>query len=71
MRSDLKAKKYEVEAEVEFEEAETEEEIEEIFLKNEQMANELEGAEVVEAKAAVRQSKLDMTVEGASYQRRI
>jgi len=67
----LKAKKYEEEADKEFEEAETEEEIEEIFMRNQLLANELEGEEVVEAKAEARRSKLDMTAKGDEYKGKI
>lgn len=67
----MTAKKYEVEADKEFEEAETEEEIEEIFLKNERLANELEGAEVVEISTAALKSKLDMADEETEYKGRI
>jgi hypothetical protein len=71
MRSDLKAKSREVAAEQEFEEAETEEEIEEIYQRNELLANELEGAEVVEAKASARASKLDMSAKEEEYKGKI
>jgi len=67
----LKAKSREVEAEKEFEEAETEEEIVAIYQKNELLANELEGAEVVKAKASARASKLDMSAKEAEYKRKI
>lgn len=68
IKTDLVAKKYEVEADIEFEEAETEEEVVEIFQNFEILASELEGEEVVNAKEVEAESKLDMVDKRDQYQ---
>lgn len=70
-RTDLKSKKEEKKVVKEFEEAETEEQIEKIYQKNEQKANTLEGAEVVDLRERAFKSKLDLKKKMEEYKKKI
>jgi cell fate (sporulation/competence/biofilm development) regulator YlbF (YheA/YmcA/DUF963 family) len=59
----LNAKKEEDKAELEFDNADTEEQLDEALAKTEEIANELEGKEVVEADKAAKKSRLDLSTK--------
>lgn len=71
VRTDLKAKKAEQEAEKEFDEAESEEQIEKIYEKNENKASELEGGEVVAVRERAYKSKVDVKAKMEEYRKKI